>query len=76
MEENPDMKLLKEWGDVQVWQVNFTPAPHRRLQAATYVVQVLGQNAEAFKLPSAAWKRFKELCDAKARKPPEGTGDN
>jgi len=61
-EENANTKLLREQGDVQIWRVNYTPAPHRRFQATTYLVQMIGREAEAFRLPSAAWERFEKLC--------------
>jgi hypothetical protein len=62
-EENADTKLLREWRDVQIWRVNYTPVGHRRSRVATYLVQVIGENAESFRLPSAAWERFENLCD-------------
>ena len=62
-EDNANTKLLREHGAVQIWQVNYTPAPHRRFQATTYLVQVIGREAEAFRLPSAAWERFEKLCE-------------
>jgi len=63
-EESADTKLLRVWRDVQIWRVNYTPAAHRRFQAASYFVQVIGRNAGAFRLPGQAWARFKKLCDA------------
>jgi hypothetical protein len=70
-EESDDTKLLREWRDVQIWRVNYRPAAHKRALAASYVVQVNGRDAEAFRLPSEAWARFKKLCDARGKSSPD-----
>jgi len=43
-EENADTKLLREWRDVQIWRVNYTPVGLRRFQATTYLLQVIGKS--------------------------------
>ena len=67
-EENGDAQLLREWRDVQIWRVNYTPTAHARFRVANYVVQVVGGNAEAFRLPSAAWERYENLCAAQGQR--------